>query len=133
LLAVCSALLGPDSLARAQNTTASGTPAAGAAVEFADTPFRVPSLGLTMWLPPESRIDTTNLLGGESTFQIVAPDATWMLRGFTSSSRDTSLTPAAAAESLIVGLLKPGADVEESLKDWNVRIAGAKGELLDRT
>ena len=132
LLAVCCGLPGLASSARAQDTPAGATPAAGGMVEFADTPFRVPSLGLTMWLPEGTRIDTTNLLGGESTFQIVAPDSTWMLRGFTSSSRDTSLTPAGAAESLIVGLLKPG-DVEDSLKDWDVKVAGARGEVLDRT
>lgn len=132
LLTACTGLLSLSSPALAQDAPAAQPPPSGGAIEFADTPFRVPSLGLTMWLPAGSRIDTTNLLGGESSFQIVAPDNSWLLRGFTTSSRDTTLTPAGAAESLIVGLLQPG-DVKEALKDWNVNIAGAKGELLDRT
>lgn len=108
-------------------------PSGAGVVEFAETPFRVPSLGLTMWLPPGSAIDTTNLLGGESTFQIVGPNSDWMLRGFSSASRDTTLTPEGVAASLIEGLLNPG-DVRESLKkDWRVQVGGAKGALLDRT
>jgi len=130
-LALPTAIAGLLCLLSPPPAVAQGPPAGGA-VEFADTPFRVPSLGLTMWLPVGSRIDTTKLLGGESSFQIVAPDNSWMLRGFTTSSRDTTLTPADAAESLVVGLLQPG-DVKEALKDWNVNVAGAKGELLDRT
>ncbi|MFG0274770.1 MAG: hypothetical protein ACF8QF_06910 [Phycisphaerales bacterium] len=133
LLAAAS-LAAPGAIAQGQGQSRgqAPTPPGAGAVDFADTPFRVPSLGLTMWLPVGSQIDTTNLLGGESTFQIVAPNRNWMLRGFTSASRDTGLTPAGVVESLVEGLLNPG-DVRNSLKDWNVDIAGAKGALLDRT
>jgi len=102
-----------------------------APIEFADTPFRVPSLGLTMRLPPGVRIDTSSLLGGESAFTIAAPGNEWIIRGLTTHTRDDSLTPQGVAASLVTGLLNPE-DVRESLQEWDVNIAGARGRLLDR-
>ena len=93
-------------------------------VEFADTPYRITSLGMSMWLPVGTKIDSSSILGRDINFQISAPDNSWMMRGFSPESRDKELTALAVMESLLQSLLKPEKVARELKKEWNVTVSG---------
>jgi len=105
---------------------------AQATIEFAETPFSVPSLGLRLYLPVGCRIDVSNLMGSASAFQVFAEDSTWMIRGLSPASRDQTLSPGEVATSLIEGLLRPEQIKESLKKEWNVDVSGVDGRVLDR-
>ncbi|MHC4975738.1 MAG: hypothetical protein ACYTF7_03920 [Planctomycetota bacterium] len=126
--------------ASAQNTPAgastpgqAASPGEGGYVEFAQTPYRIESLGMSMWLPADTQIDSTNILGGDINFQITAPDNSWVMRGLSPESRDKSLTTQQVMESLRDGILKPDL-VEKIRQEWKVQgPVGVNSRLIEET
>jgi hypothetical protein len=129
MLIILSAFICPSAVAQ----DASRPVQAPGVVDFAATPYRIESLGMSMWLPVGTQIDSSNILGGDINFQISAPDNLWLMRGFSPESRDVNLTPAAVVKSLEKSLLRPERITNEMQKEWNVNISGVNGKLLDET
>ena len=94
--------LGIHSLPEPESARAETQPGA---VELAQTPYHVESIGLTVNLPLGSVIEETQIGGSSRGFRAKAQDNTWLLTFSVRTSRDLNLTADDVAESLIEGLL----------------------------
>ncbi|MFG0258213.1 MAG: hypothetical protein ACF8GE_09960 [Phycisphaerales bacterium JB043] len=131
-LALTVSLACPGQAQSDQPTTSSPQVESGY-VEFAQTPYRIESLGMSMWLAVGTQIDSTDVYGRDINFQITSPDSTWVMRGFCPESRDKELTARQIMESLRDGLLKPERMTRQIEQQWNVTRVGVSGELIEES
>lgn len=114
------------------------TPPGGPAVllEFAETPMRIDSVGLTMLLPTGAGVQSQRL-GTHTTVRVAPapPDETWILNVDTPQSSNLDLTPARVAEEVLnqilesvgVPLQKPDAG-----KGFETKSVESAGVVLER-
>lgn len=135
LLALLAASI-PTAPAYAQTQTGSGSPASKqtptspspsqtAVVEFAEAPFRIESIGLSMLLPDGA---TTNLTreGNKVTARILAPDQTWIIN--IESRETTSQRPL----SDVVDAIRDQILASVGIRNSDGSVGSTQGKVLDR-
>jgi hypothetical protein len=95
-------------------------------VEFADTPFRIDSIGLSMLLPQGA---TTNLTreGSKVTARILAPDQTWIIN--VESRETTSQRPVPD----VVDAIRDQVLASVGVRNSDGSVGSTQGKVLDRT
>lgn len=103
ILAAAAGLLALPTHLAAQ-TQPNSKAANAAAVQLADEPFRLDSVGLSMHLPLGALAQTTRI-GEQSTVQITPPDSSWLITIQTPQSKDKEMTVSGVADTVMRQLL----------------------------
>jgi len=77
------------------------TPPPSETVELETEPFEIPPLGLSLYLPVGSLIDSSRLAGGETMVRIISPYPDWLMQVFAFSTMDPGVDCAAVLETII--------------------------------
>lgn len=131
LLAVTSWAVPVAAQPKAASGTSKQSPASPAGsqttvVEFAETPFRIDSIGLSMLLPEGA---TTNLTreGSKVTARILAPDQTWIIN--VESRETTSQRPVPD----VVDAIRDQVLASVGVRNSDGSVGSTQGKVLDRT
>lgn len=101
LVAAATLVCAPPPRTSAQNVPAPqpARPADPGVIELADEPFRIESVGLTMFLPSNSTAQTSRV-GSQVAVDIVPKDSTWIINIQTPQSSNTEMTLKEVADSV---------------------------------
>ena len=112
------------------NATPPATPASSpAAVNFAEDPLVVDSVGLTFRIPAGARVQTSNIAAANNV-AILAPDlSSWVINVQTPTTANPTSTPKDAAERTINDLLARVLLRDSATKE----LVGSEGRVLERT
>ena len=102
-------------------------PGAVGTTELSKDPFRLESVGLTMYLPAEATAEATRI-GGKMTAQILPADRTWLMNIQTPQTSDPTSTIKEAADQT-VALLQGAVGI---LDRNEVNVLETKAQILER-